>query len=363
MNDLRVEFVERVAPPLFPERPVNLVHDRVFAALPVDVINERLRLDLALADDPVPPLVIRRLASPASDPAVAHGRLVAAAHRPGPPTTSRCYHNHQRIIEVARQADGDAVHPGYGFIAENADFAQACIDAGITWVGPSPECIRTLGDKVQARKIMQEAGIPVVPGSEAVTSKGKAASAATGIGYAINGQAVGQQVEWVIRGNASKERLMRSRAHGANVILTDPLEGYDEALREVQRLYKESPEKYYFADQYGNKDNWLAHYETTGEEIITQAPDLTHFVGGIGTGGSVTGISRRLKEHNRDVTVVVVRPERFPGIEGLKPLGEDGDVIPAILDETFIDEYLEISSEAARLMCHRLAQAGFFVGQ
>ena len=184
-----------------------------------------------------------------------------------------------------------------------------------------------------------------------------------GIAYAIYGQALGHQVELVIPGNASKERLTRIRAHGANVILTDPLEGYDEALREVQRLYKEFPEKYYFADQYGNKDNWLAHYETTGEEIITQAPDLTYFVGGIGTGGSVTGISRKLKEHNRDVTVVVVRPERFPGIEGLKPLGEEGDVIPAILDETFIDEYLEISSEAARIMCHRLAQAGFFVGQ
>ena len=184
-----------------------------------------------------------------------------------------------------------------------------------------------------------------------------------GIAYAIYGQALGHQVELVIPGNASKERLTRIKAHGANVILTDPLEGYDEALREVQRLYKEFPEKYYFADQYGNKDNWLAHYETTGEEIITQAPELTHFVGGIGTGGSVTGISRKLKEHNRDVTVVVVRPERFPGIEGLKPLGEEGDVIPAILDETFIDEYLEISSEAARIMCHRLAQAGFFVGQ
>lgn len=184
-----------------------------------------------------------------------------------------------------------------------------------------------------------------------------------GIAYAIYGQALGHQVELVIPGNASKERLTRIKAHGANVILTDPLEGYDEALREVQRLYKEFPEKYYFADQYGNKDNWLAHYETTGEEIITQAPDLTHFVGGIGSGGSVTGISRKLKEHNRDVTVVVVRPERFPGIEGLKPLGEEGDVIPAILDETFIDEYLEVGSEAARIMCHRLAQAGFFVGQ
>ncbi len=184
-----------------------------------------------------------------------------------------------------------------------------------------------------------------------------------GIAYAIFGQALGRQVELVIPGNASKERLMRIKAHGAKVIVTDPLEGYDEALREVQRRFEDAPEKYYFANQYGNDDNWLAHYETTGEEIIRQSPDLTHFVGGIGTGGSLTGISRRLMEHNQDITVVVVRPERFPGIEGLKPLGEQGDVIPDILDETFIDEYIEISSEAARLMCHRLAKAGFFVGQ
>ena len=183
-----------------------------------------------------------------------------------------------------------------------------------------------------------------------------------GIAYAIYGQALGRQVELVIPGNASKERLMRIRAHGAKVILTDPLEGYDEALREVQRRFKASPEKYYFADQYGNKDNWMAHYETTAEEIVTQSPELTHFVGGIGTGGSVTGISRRLKEHSRDITVVVVKPERFPGIEGLKPLGEAGDVVPDILDESSIDETMEISSEAARIMCHRLARAGFFVG-
>ncbi len=184
-----------------------------------------------------------------------------------------------------------------------------------------------------------------------------------GIAYAIYGQALGCQVELVIPGNASRERLMRIKAHGAKVILTDPLEGYDEALREVKRRFTESPEKYYFADQYGNDDNWLAHYETTGAEIIAQSPELTHFVGGIGTGGSVTGISRKLKEHNRDIKVVVIKPERFPGIEGLKPLGEPGDVIPEILDDSFIDEYTEISSEAARLMCHRLARAGFFVGQ
>ena len=114
-----------------------------------------------------------------------HVRNADEAYLIGPPPARESYLNIERIIEVAKKAGVDAVHPGYGFLAENADFAQACVDAGLTWVGPSPECIRTLGDKVQARKLMQEAGIPVVPGSEEVTSKGKAASAATGIGYPI----------------------------------------------------------------------------------------------------------------------------------------------------------------------------------
>jgi acetyl-CoA carboxylase biotin carboxylase subunit len=114
-----------------------------------------------------------------------HVRHADEAYLIGPAPALESYLNIERIIEVAKKAGVDAVHPGYGFLAENADFAQACVDAGLTWVGPSPESIRTLGDKVQARKLMQEAGIPVVPGSEEVTSKGKAASAATGIGYPI----------------------------------------------------------------------------------------------------------------------------------------------------------------------------------
>ena len=114
-----------------------------------------------------------------------HVRHADEAYLIGPAPARESYLNGQRIIETAMKAGADAVHPGYGFLAENAKFAQACLDAGITWVGPSPESIRTLGDKVQARRLMREAGIPVVPGSEEVTSHGKAASAATGIGYPI----------------------------------------------------------------------------------------------------------------------------------------------------------------------------------
>lgn len=114
-----------------------------------------------------------------------HVRHADEAYLAGPAPARESYLNGERIIEIAKAAGADAVHPGYGFLAENADFAQACVDAGLTWVGPSPESIRTLGDKVQARRLMQEAGIPVVPGSEEVTSKGKAASDAIGIGYPI----------------------------------------------------------------------------------------------------------------------------------------------------------------------------------
>ena len=109
-----------------------------------------------------------------------HVRHADEAYPIGPPPAQQSYLNGERIIETARKAGADAVHPGYGFLAENAAFAQACVDAGLVWVGPPPHLIASLGDKVQARNLMKEAGIPVVPGSEEATS-----SAATGIGYPI----------------------------------------------------------------------------------------------------------------------------------------------------------------------------------
>jgi len=120
-----------------------------------------------------------------------HVRHADEAYLIGPAPARESYLNGERIIEVARKAGADALHPGYGFLAENADFAEACLDADVAWVGPSPRSIRILGDKVQARKLMREAGIPVVPGSEEVTSEGTAASAATGIGYPIMVKASG----------------------------------------------------------------------------------------------------------------------------------------------------------------------------
>ncbi|MBI1904653.1 MAG: cysteine synthase family protein [Rhodocyclales bacterium] len=188
-----------------------------------------------------------------------------------------------------------------------------------------------------------------------------------GISYAMLGAALGVPVTLVVPGNASAERLDRIRAHGAELIITDPLEGYDFALREAARLARDHPERYWYCDQYSNPGNWRAHYDGTGAELLSQlapllggAPDA--FVAGVGTGGTITGVGRRLKEARRDVRVVAAIPDTFPGIEGLKPLGAPGDIVPAILDETVIDERVAVSMDDALAMCRRLAREGLFVG-
>ena len=188
-----------------------------------------------------------------------------------------------------------------------------------------------------------------------------------GISYAMLGAALGVPVTLVVPGNASGERLARIRAHGAELILTDPLEGYDQALREARRLALAHEDRYWYCDQYGNSENWRAHYETTGREILDQVRNLSGaypdaFVAGIGTGGTLTGAGRLLREAVPDLFVAAVIPESFPGIEGLKPLGAPGDIVPAILDEGLIDARIGVSIEQATAMCLCLAERGLFVG-
>ena len=184
------------------------------------------------------------------------------------------------------------------------------------------------------------------------------------IAYAMIGAALGYKVELVIPDNASEERIKRIQSHGANIIHTDALLGYDEALREVDRRYEARPERYFFNSQYDNDNNWLAHYETTGVEIWDQTGGkVTHFVAGVGTGGTITGVGRRLKNYNPDIQVYSISPEVFPGIEGLKPLGDPENIVPAILDESIIDSRIPTTIEDAYEMCSRLARQGWFVGQ
>ncbi|MCG9131418.1 cysteine synthase family protein [Candidatus Poribacteria bacterium] len=184
------------------------------------------------------------------------------------------------------------------------------------------------------------------------------------IAYAMIGAALGYKVELVIPDNASEERIKRIQSHGANIIHTDALLGYDEALREVDRRYEARPERYFFNSQYDNDNNWLAHYETTGVEIWDQTGGkVTHFVAGVGTGGTITGVGRRLKNYNPNIQVYSISPEVFPGIEGLKPLGDPENIVPAILDESIIDSRIPTTIEDAYEMCSRLARQGWFVGQ
>jgi len=184
-----------------------------------------------------------------------------------------------------------------------------------------------------------------------------------GIAYAMIGAILGRRVELVVPANASEERKKRIRAHGATLILTDAVAGYDEALREVRRRYAIAPERYFFADQYSNAANWRAHHDTTAEEILTQTGGrLSWFVAGVGTGGTITGVARRLKAHDPKIRIACVMPEEFPGIEGLKPLGPE-HIMPEIFDEKLVDEWLPVRIDDAYNMCIRLAQTGFFVGQ
>lgn len=188
-----------------------------------------------------------------------------------------------------------------------------------------------------------------------------------GIAYAAFGAALGVGVTLVVPGNASRERIDRIRAHGAEVIETDPMEGYDFAIQEARRLADLESRRYWYCNQYENSDNWRAHYHGTGHELLQQLearsldpPDA--FVCGIGTGGSMTGIGRRLRRVKPDTDVIAVVPEPFPGIEGLKPLGQPGDLVPGILDPSLLGRQMTVRSEDALEWCHRLAAAGIFVG-
>lgn len=183
-----------------------------------------------------------------------------------------------------------------------------------------------------------------------------------GIAYAMIGATLGCRVQLVMPANASEERKKRIRAHGADIVLTDPLLGYDESLREVRRRFEEDPGGYFFCDQYKNNNNWRAHYEGTAEEVLAQTPDITHFVAGVGTGGTITGVGRRLKKEKPEVKVICIVPGDWRGVEGLKPLGE-GAIVPEILDESIIDERIDIDVDAAHDMSRLLASRGIFVGQ
>ena len=184
-----------------------------------------------------------------------------------------------------------------------------------------------------------------------------------GIAYATLCAALGIPVTLAIPANASPERLAILRALGAELVLTDPLEGSDGAIQVARRMAAEAPERYFYADQYNNPANWQAHYQTTGPEIVAQTSgQVTHFVAGLGTSGTMMGVGRYLREHLPGVQLIAVQPDTpFHGLEGLKHI--PSAVQPGIYDPDLPDRTLEVSTEEAYAMTRRLArQEGLFVG-
>ena len=114
-----------------------------------------------------------------------HVRHADEAHPCGPPQAAKSYLDVARILDVAKQCSADAIHPGYGFLSENAAFAQACADAGVVFIGPQPRTIRDMGDKVVARRLMQAAGVPIVPGTTETLSDAEATAFAKKIGFPV----------------------------------------------------------------------------------------------------------------------------------------------------------------------------------
>jgi cysteine synthase B len=186
----------------------------------------------------------------------------------------------------------------------------------------------------------------------------------TGIALAMVGAAIGYPVELVMASNVSRERKNIIEAFGAKPIYSDPLEGSDGAIVLCRKLLEQDPERYFKPDQYNNEANPLAHFETTGPEIWRQTGgEITHFVAGIGTSGTVMGTGRYLKSRNRDIKIIAVEPDDpMHGLEGLKHMASS--IVPGIYHESELDGKMPVSTEDAYEMVYALGQfEGILVGQ
>jgi len=184
-----------------------------------------------------------------------------------------------------------------------------------------------------------------------------------GISYATFGAALGIPVTLTIPASASPERFTILRALGAELILTDPGEGSDGALLIARQLAEEKPDLYWYANQYNNPANPQAHYKSTGPEITAQTEgEVTHFIAGLGTSGTLMGAGRYLREQLPDVKIIAFQPDAsFHGLEGLKHIPTA--IQPGIYDPSFADETLEVRTEDAHEMVLRLArEEGLIVG-
>jgi cysteine synthase B len=190
-----------------------------------------------------------------------------------------------------------------------------------------------------------------------------ATSGNTGISYAMIGASRGYRVMLCVPSNVTAERKRLLQIYGAELVFTDPMDGSDGAIREARRRYEREPHRYFYPDQYSNPANWRAHYETTGVELIEQTDGrLTHFVAGLGTGGTFVGTGRRLRDWRSSVQLISVEPESaLHGLEGLKHM--PSSIVPPIYDPSVADRNEPASTEEAHALVRQLARReGMLVG-
>jgi len=200
----------------------------------------------------------------------------------------------------------------------------------------------------------------LVPGKTIIDST----SGNTGIALSMIGAALGYPVELVMPGNVSTERKRVATAYGAKLTFSDPLEGSDGAIRMCRAIIAADPERYFKPDQYFNEANSLAHYRTTGPEIWRQTGGtVTHFIAALGTGGTIMGTGRYLKEQRPDLQVIAAEPaDAFHGIEGLKHMASS--IVPGIFHPELLDLTVPIETDDDYNMVYRLGrEEGLLVGQ
>jgi len=190
-----------------------------------------------------------------------------------------------------------------------------------------------------------------------------ATSGNTGIAYAMLGAALGFPVTLCVPSNVSEERKHILAAYGAEVIWTDPADGSDGAIRTARAMIAAEPDRYFYADQYDNEQNWKAHYRTTANEIWRQTEgQVTHFVAGLGTSGTFMGTTRRLRELNPAIRCISMQPDSpFNGFEGLKHMATA--IVPPIYDAALAYANIFMETECAYAMAKELGRRdGLLVG-
>ena len=190
----------------------------------------------------------------------------------------------------------------------------------------------------------------------------EATSGNTGIALAALGAFYKHPVYIFMPEWASKERVKLMQSFGANLKLISKQDGgFKKCIEEAKKFAKEN--NAFLANQFSNTDNLLAHYETTGEEIIRQLPeDVSAFISGVGTGGTLVGIGKKLKKHNKNIKIIALEPDKMPlismnkMIENHKIEGIGDDFIPDLLDKDILDEVILVNDDDAINMSRRIAK-------